>query len=60
MNASRVARAAWPTMVVPRQPGGGKTGRCHPPEPLTLATLTLTLTLTPALTRTRLETAPQH
>eukprot|EP00964_Phaeocystis_antarctica_P025794 scaffold14515_cov75-Phaeocystis_antarctica.AAC.2 len=37
INAPRVARAATPTVVVPRQPGGGETRRCALPEPLTLA-----------------------
>ena len=43
--------AATPTVVVPRPPGGGETGRCALPEPLALATLTLTLTLILTLTR---------
>ena len=37
IDAACVVRAARPTVVVPRPPGGGETGRCHLPEPLTLA-----------------------
>eukprot|EP00964_Phaeocystis_antarctica_P101874 scaffold67338_cov43-Phaeocystis_antarctica.AAC.1 len=54
-GASRHAHRGRPPAT-----GGGQTGRCALPEPLTLAPLTLTLTPTPTPARPRLGPEQQH